>query len=153
MGNGRLDPHAPLALLIKNGGDAKGTQTEALLTSVAQRTGMTVLDGGKYGSNNGFDLVLKGKDGAITVILDGKQLTSSGAVQLSNQGAGGTNQLSPGWVEQVIKNIRDTNPNSPAIAAIQAAEKAGTLSIGVGGVNRTTGQLLVLPVTVPNKPK
>jgi filamentous hemagglutinin len=74
-------------------------------------------------------------------------------VQLSNQGAGGTNQLSPGWVEQVIKNIRDTNPNSPAIAAIQAAEKAGTLSIGVGGVNRTTGQLLVLPVTVPNKPK
>ena len=144
-------PHAPLALLIKNGGDAKGTQTEALLTSVAQRTGMTVLDGGKYGSNNGFDLVLQGKDGVITVIVDGKQLTSSGAVQLSNQGAGGTNQLSPRWVEQVIINIRNTNPNSPAIAAIQAAEKTGTLSIGVGGVNRTTGQLLVLPVTVPNK--
>jgi filamentous hemagglutinin len=140
-----------LALLIKNGGDAKGTQTEALLTSVAQRTGMTVLDGGKYGSNNGFDLVLKGKDGAITVILDGKQLTSSGAVQLSNQGAGGTNQLSPGWVDEVIKNIRNTNPGSPAIAAIQAARDTGTLSIGVGGVNRTTGQLLVLPVTVPNK--
>jgi filamentous hemagglutinin len=95
--------------------------------------------------------VLQGQNGAITLILDAKQLTASGAVKLSAEGAGGTNQLSPAWVEQVMENIRRTNPSSPAIAAIAAAQRNDSLSIAVGGVNRTTGQLLVLPVVVPNK--
>lgn len=140
-----------LVNLIQNGADKSGALTEQLLAAVAQRTGMTVVAGGKYGANNGFDLVLQGQNGAITVILDAKQLTASGAVKLSTEGAGGANQLSPAWVEQVMENIRRTNPNSPAIAAIAAAQRNDSLSIAVGGVNRTTGQLLVVPVVVPNK--
>ena len=85
------------------------------------------------------------------MILDGKQFTASGAVSLSGNGAGGSNQLSLGWVEEVIRRIRIDNPSSPAIAAIRRAQDSGALTTAVGGVNRTTGELLVLPVTVPNK--
>jgi filamentous hemagglutinin len=137
-----------LATAIKNGQDSTGAITETLLKSVAQRTGMEVLDGGKYGANKGFDLVLKGKDGAVTVILDGKQFTASGAVSLSANGAGNTNQLSPGWIEEVILRL---GGNTPAANAIRQAQKDGTLTTAVGGVNRTTGELVVLPVTVPDK--
>ncbi|MFZ6774925.1 hypothetical protein ACO0LB_19650 [Undibacterium sp. SXout7W] len=143
-----------LVNLIKNRQDAQGNLTETLLTQIAQRTGMDVLSGGKYGANNGFDVVLKAKDGTVTIILDGKQFTASGAVKLSSKGAGDTNQLSADWVTAVIDNIKKLNPqgeNSPAVVAIKAAERNGTLNIAVGGVNRTTGQVLVIPVTVPNK--
>lgn len=137
-----------LATAIRNGQDSTGTMTETLLKSVAQRTGMEVLDGGKYGANNGFDLVLKGKDGAVTVILDGKQLTASGAVSLSGNGVGDTNQLSTDWIRNVVRRI---DSNSPAAKVIALAQENGTLTVAVGGVNRTTGELVVLPVTVPNK--
>jgi hypothetical protein len=141
-----------LAGKIAAGLDGSGAMTEQLITSVAQRTGMTVLAGGKYGSNNGFDLVLKSPNGAVTIIMDGKHFTPSGAVQMSTNGAGGTNQLSSEWVDAVIRNIKNTNLNSPAVAAIEAAQKNGTLRTAVAAVNKDTKQLLVVPVSVPNKP-
>jgi filamentous hemagglutinin len=140
-----------MANLIRDSSDNQGVLTEKLLESVATRTGMTVLSGGKYGSNNGFDLVLQGKDGTVTIIMDGKQLAESGAVKLSTAGAGGTNQMSSDWVREVIERIRAKNPNSPAIAAIEVARDGGTLMTAIGGVNRSTGQLLVFPVLVSNK--
>lgn len=129
---------------ISSGQDGGGTLTEKLLGSVAKRTGMDVIDGGKYGSNNGFDLVLKAKDGTVTVILDGKQMTSSGAMKLSSSGAGDTTQLTNEWIRNVLRNLPS---GSDARKAIIEAQEAGKLVTAVGGVNRNTGQLVVFPIT------
>ncbi len=95
-----------------------------------------------------FDLVLQGKDGSVTIVLDGKQLAESGAVKLSTSGAGGTNQLSLEWVNNVVRKLGE---NSPAAQAILRARDNNSLMMAVGGVNRTTGELLVFPVSVANK--
>lgn len=109
---------------------------------------MEVLDGGKYGSNNGFDLVLRGKDGTVTVVMDGKQMASTGSFSLSTDGAGGNTQLSAGWTNAVLRRL---DQSSDAYKAVDAAAKNNTLVTAVGGVNKTTGELVVLPVTVPKK--
>lgn len=138
-----------LATRIRNGEDsASGNLTEQLLTSVSQRTGMTVLTGGKYGSNNGFDLVLQDAAGNVTIILDVKQITQAGSIKLSTKAAGDTNQLSPQWIQNVLTALPQ---NSPSRLAVEQALRSNTLTVAVGGVNRTTGQLIVAPVTVPNK--
>lgn len=136
--------------LIASGQDKGGNLTEQLFESVAARTGMEVLSGGKYGANNGFDLVLKGKDGTITVILDGKQLSASGAAQLSTSGAGQTTQLSEEWIANVLDRLPK---DSAARKAVADAQMNGKLITAVGGVNRNTGELVVVPVAVPNKPR
>jgi len=137
-----------LVTQIQAGKDSAGTLTEQLLTSVATRTGSTVLSGGKYNGNNGFDLVLKNADGTVTVVMDGKQMTQSGAFALSSNGAGGNTQNSVAWVEAVRRNLDE---QSAAYRAVTEAIRTNTLVTAVGGVNRTTGQLVVLPVTVPAK--
>jgi filamentous hemagglutinin len=146
---GLTQPEQQLVTRIRNGEDsAGGNLTEQLLTSVSQRTGMTVLAGGKYGSNNGFDLVLQDAAGNVTVIMDAKQITQAGSIKLSTDGAKGTNQLSPDWIRSVLNALPQ---NSPTRHAIQQAINNNALTVAVGGVNRTTGQLIVAPVTVPNK--
>ena len=137
-----------LVTRIRNGEDsATGNLTEQLLTSVSQRTGMTVLTGGKYGSNNGFDLVLQDAAGNVTVIMDAKQITQAGSIKLSTKSELGT-QLSPEWIQNVVNKLP---LSSPARTAVERAVRNGALTVAVGGVNRTTGQLIVAPVTVPNK--
>ncbi|MGC4060792.1 MAG: hypothetical protein QM749_08055 [Aquabacterium sp.] len=135
-----------LVTQIQAGKDTGGQLTEQLLESVASRTGSTVLAGGKYGGNNGFDLVLKNADGTITVVMDGKQVLQSGAFSLSANSAGGNTQNSVAWVDEVLRKL---DKSSAAYKAVDAATRNNTLVTAVGGVNRTTGQLVVLPVTVP----
>lgn len=135
-----------LVAQIQAGQDTGGQLTEQLLSSVATRTGSTILSGGKYGSNNGFDVVLRNSDGTVTVVMDGKQVLASGAFSLSANGAGGNTQNSAAWVNAVLQKL---DKNSAAYQAVDAARQNGTLVTAVGGVNRTTGQLVVLPVTVP----
>lgn len=137
-----------LVTQIQAGKDRGGELTEQLLASVATRTGSTVLSGGKYGANNGFDLVLKNADGTVTIVADGKQMLSSGAFSLSSSGAGGNTQNSRAWVEAVLERL---DKSSAAYKAVEAARDSNTLVTAVGGVNRTTGELIVLPVTVPAK--
>ena len=128
-------------------GDSTGKQTEKLFTVIAERTGMTVLAGGKYGSNNGFDLVLQGTNGEVTIILDAKQM-ANGAFKLSSEGAGNTNQLSKAWVDEVLRRLPD---GSQAKTQIVKALDSGTLQTAVGGVNKVTGAVVVVPVQVANK--
>lgn len=127
--------------------DSIGKLTEKLFTMIAERTGTTVLAGGKYGSNNGFDLVLQGANGEVTIILDAKQM-SNGAFSLSSQAAGNTTQLSKAWVEEVLARLPD---GSPAKTEIIKALDNDTLVTTVGGVNKTTASVVVVPVQVPNK--
>ncbi len=88
---------------IVSSGDLTGSKTEQLFNSLAERSGYKVQDGGKYRANNGFDHVWQAKDGSI-VIVDSKQLRN-GALQVSTKGAGGTNQLSKGWIEAVVRKL------------------------------------------------
>lgn len=61
-----------LAQQVTDGLDKSGALTEELVESVSQRQGLKSLEGGKYGSNNGFDHVYMSADGKSVIILDSK---------------------------------------------------------------------------------
>ncbi|WP_265707256.1 hemagglutinin repeat-containing protein [Verminephrobacter aporrectodeae] len=131
---------------ITANGDKTGQLTEQLLTSVAQRTkGITVLPGGKYGSDNGFDLVLKDANGGVTIVMDAKQMNQD-AFQLSSSGRNKDVQLSQAWIKTVLGKLPD---DSPAKAAVDQAIKLNTLRTAIGGVDRSTETLKIVPVDVP----
>ena len=134
-----------LAIQIMAGKDTSGQMTEDLIEMMAQRQGYEVLPGGKYGSNNGFDAVLKKPDGTVTIIVDGKPMPN-GMFQLS-YGAGGKVQLTDEWISAVLDKLPE---NSPARVAIETAIDDGKLVTAVGGVYRVTGEVVVTPVEVPS---
>jgi filamentous hemagglutinin len=131
-----------IAQNVAMNGDPRGAVTEGLMNSVFRRQGMSELTGGQYGSNNGFDHVYMSKDGAVTIILDSKQITR-GSLSLSTNGAGGQTQLSDAWVNEVLLRL---DAKSPAAIAINDAIINGTLVKGVAGVDRATGKVMVVRV-------
>ncbi|MDC4625400.1 hemagglutinin repeat-containing protein [Acinetobacter baumannii] len=134
---------------IAKGKDQGGKLTEQLFDSLAKQNGFTVVKGGKYGSDNGFDHVWMAKDGSVTILSDSKQITN-GTVKLSSNAAGGNTQLSEAWVAAVLKEL---SPNDPARLAIEQARRSGKLQTAVTGVDRATGQAVIIPVNVPAKSK
>ena len=133
--------------IVKNG-DIKGGKTESLIHDLAKRSGYEPLQGGKYGSNNGFDHVLVGKDGSV-VIIDSKQIKNNGAIQVSSKGAKGTNQLSSKWINAVLRELSE---NDPTKLAIKNAEKNGkSIKTIIAGVDKSNGKVVLLPVRIPNK--
>ena len=133
--------------IVKNG-DIKGGKTESLIHDLAKRSGYEPLQGGKYGSNNGFDHVLVGKDGSV-VIIDSKQIKANGAIQVSSKGAKGTNQLSSKWINAVLGELSE---NDPTKLAIKNAEKNGkSIKTIIAGVDKSNGKVVLLPVKIPNK--
>jgi len=129
------------ALDIARNGDSGGTKTEALVNDVITSQGGKVLDGAKYGSNNGMDHVAVWTDANgnvnLTLQLDSKQLNSKG-VTLAPNAAQGTMQMSPKWDEVVIEKLPI---DSPARIAIDTARNNGTLIKGVAYVDKETGAL------------
>ncbi|MCY0910951.1 hypothetical protein [Massilia antarctica] len=115
--------------------------TESLVESVAQRQGLQSLQGGKYGSNNGFDHVFQNTDGTVTIILDSKQMTN-GSTSVST-GAGRQLQLTDAWVRAVLFKL---NPSSPAAIAVETALMNNTLVAGIAGVDRATLKLTIIRV-------
>ena len=131
---------------IQAGKDVNGSLTEQVLESAAKREGYQVLDGGKYGSNNGFDLVLQHPDGSVTIITEGKQM-KNGSFQLA-EGAGQFVQLSDKWVD----TVRFKLPlDSPARLAIENAIKNQSLKTVVGGVDRNNGRITLTPIKFNSK--
>ncbi|WP_295854892.1 VENN motif pre-toxin domain-containing protein, partial [uncultured Xylophilus sp.] len=115
---------------IASKGDQAGALTEELFTSIARRTGMKVLSGGKYGSNNGFDLVLQDGAGNVTIVFNAKQMKPNGDIQLSPKGLGNTTQLSEQWVVNVAKKLDE---NSEAYREVVKSLDNGILKMAVGG--------------------
>ena len=138
-----------LVTRIAKGEDKGGELTEQLFNSLAKQNGFTVIKGGKYGSNNGFDHVWVAKDGSVTILSDSKQITN-GTVKLAPNAAGGNTQLSKAWIDAVIDNLA---PNDPTRQILINADKAGKLKTAVTGVDRATGQAVIIPVNVPAKSK
>ena len=138
------EEHA-LVQQIQAGKDTNGIFTEQVLKSAAKREGYRVLDGGKYGSNNGFDLVLQHPDGSVTIITEGKQM-KNGSFQLA-EGAGRFVQLSDKWVDTVLFKLP---LDSPARLAIEDAIESQRLKTVVGGIDRTSGKITLTPVKPPS---
>ena len=103
--------------------------------------------GGKYGSNNGFDHILLGKDGSI-VIIDSKQLRN-GAVQVSNKAAGNSNQLSRDWIRKVVGQLPDKN----VARQINNSLEKETLKPLLLALINVMGTIKLVPVKIPNKNK
>lgn len=121
-------------------GDQSGVLTEELVERVAKREGLVSLPGTKVGSNNGFDHVLQDPEGLTTVIIDSKQIYN-GAIQLGSSKAGV--QLSDDWIRDVLRRMSP----GPAQTAVQDALRNGTLKIAVAGVNKGSGQLVMVNVS------
>jgi len=126
--------------IVKNK-DLGGTKTEELVNSViTDSQGGKVLDGGKYGSNNGYDHVAVWTDADgnvnLTMTIDSKQLGAKGII-LDPKAAGGVMQMSDRWDAAVLAKLED----SPAKDAVLAAIENGTLVKGVAYVDKATGKL------------
>lgn len=67
-----------------------------------------------------------------------------------NKAAGGNTQLSEAWVQAVLNKL---DKNDPAAKAVQQAFNTGKLKTAVTGVDRATGQAVIIPVKVPAKSK
>ena len=138
-------------------GDKFGEKTEALVNDVLKSDpSIKVLDG-KYGANNGLDHVIQYVDPqtgkTMTMVIDSKQLAINGTTSLDPKAAGsaelGKNvmQLSDESLAAVLSKLPN---NSPAKQAILNAQFDGTLAKAVSYVDKTTGQLKIVPVNVPN---
>ena len=120
-------------------GDQTGVLTENLIDRLAKRQGMVSLPGTKVGSNNGFDHVLQDPEGLTTVIIDSKQIYN-GSIKLGSSKAGV--QLSNDWIDDVLSRMS----SGPAKTAVQTAINNGTLKIAVAGVNKESGQLVMVNI-------
>lgn len=91
--------------------------------------GIKVLDGTKYGSNNGLDHVVQYVDPqtgkTMTMVIDSKQLAINGTTSLDPKAAGGLMQLS----DDSLKVISDRLGSSPAGNAVLDAMNDGTLEV------------------------
>ena len=75
-------------------------------------------------------------------MLDSKQIVN-GSASLDPKAAGGAPQLSDAWVKAVLNKI---DVNSEAYQAVSTARLNGTLYKGVIGVDRNSGQLVMVRV-------
>lgn len=121
-------------------GDQSGVLTEELVELVAKREGLVSLPGTKVGSNNGFDHVLQDPEGITTVIIDSKQIYN-GSIQLGSSNAGV--QLSDAWILDVLSRM---GPGATS-NAVRTAMANGTLKIAVAGVNKTSGELVMVTLS------
>jgi hypothetical protein len=140
---------------IRINGDITGLKTENLVNvTLLSDPGMVVLEGTKYNGNKGLDHVVQFVDPQtnklMTMVIDSKQLAKSGSTSLDPQAAGGVMQLSDVSLDVVMRNIGDS---SPAVQAIRRAQNSDTLVKAVAYVDKTTGELKVVPVNVPNPKK
>lgn len=130
-------------------GDLKGTKTENIVNEMLRRdTNLELLNGGKYGSNNGFDHVFRNKNTGEVWILDSKQISKTGNISVSNKGAGGARQMSPEWVNNVLEKL---DKNNPTRIVIQDAIDSDKINTGLVGVDKKTGELIFVPTRVKNK--
>lgn len=127
---------------IMQNGDINGNLTEKLVNNIAKENNYKLLNG-KYSGNHGIDHLFLSKDGKTLIILESKQM-NKGSFQLLKNGAGKNLQLSEKWLETVSKKINDPIIQKEILNGI----KRGTIKTGVIGVNKKTGDLILINVTV-----
>jgi filamentous hemagglutinin len=136
---------------IRINGDITGIKTENLVNKTLEMDPqVTVLPGTKYSGEKGLDHVIQFVDPADgvtkTMVIDSKQLARSGSTNLDPEAAGGTMQLSDSSIRTVLSRLAD---DSPAKDAIEKALKSGTLVKAVAYLDKVSGELRIVRVTVP----
>ena len=129
--------------IIKEG-DHSGELTEELVNKLAKEKKYVLIEGGKYGSNNGIDHILVSKDGSSLIILDSKQISRDGTFSILKKGTDGKKQLSPEWIEAVARKIKNTETKKLLLEKL----KDNKINTGVIGVDKTNGKVILLPVEV-----
>ncbi|MCS4300150.1 MULTISPECIES: DUF637 domain-containing protein [Acinetobacter] len=127
-------------------GDVYGDKTEALFNTTVKEQGGSILSGGKYGSNNGFDHVVVFKDTqgntTMTMLVDSKQQNSRG-ISLIEKAAGGQMQMSEAWIARVMLKL---DKNSETYKAVTQAVKDGTLVKGIAYVDKAKEKLMMIRI-------
>ncbi|MGE6220668.1 hypothetical protein ACQKCH_12645 [Nubsella zeaxanthinifaciens] len=129
-------------------GDAAGTKTEQLCNEMFEADGFVRYEA-KIGSNNGFDGVFIKKDASGNVqeiiINEAKQVGGAGNIKLNgaNLSTGLKAQMSDGWVDDAISNLRQQGGNLGALGNILNANKS-KITKTVTGVDRATSEIVVL---------
>lgn len=121
------------------------------MNSVAACSGFKPVKDGTYGKNgkHGFDHILVYEKDGIPLIIDSKQISKQGTIQISTKAAGNTNQLSEKWIDNVMNKI---NNKGEAYNILKRAEIKGvSIKTMIVAVDKTTGDIKLIPVTVPNK--
>ena len=137
--------------IIKNG-DLNGVKTEALFDKILKENSQYIVLDGKYGSNNGIDHLFIDQNTGTVWIVDSKQIASAkiledGSTKVIENAAKNFRQLSPKW----IKQMGDTFPEGSIEKKIlEDAINKQNVKIGILGVNKKTGDILLLPVEISN---
>ena len=140
---------------VVNGRDDGGFISERILVTTLNKDPNWEVFDGKYRYNNGFDVVARNKMTGEVWILESKQIENAvrlpvGAINgLSDNGAGGYRQLSQDWINEIVNNKLDRNNIARQI--VEKAIKENNLNTGITGINRKTGELIIMPVKVQNK--
>ena len=140
---------------VVNGRDDGGFISERILVTTLNKDPNWEVFDGKYRYNNGFDVVARNKMTGEVWILESKQIENAvrlpvGAINgLSDNGAGGYRQLSQDWINEIVNNKFDRNNIARQI--VEKAIKENNLNTGITGINRKTGELIIMPVKVQNK--
>ena len=139
---------------IAKKGDLQGFKTEEVVNEILKRDpNVELLDSGKYGSNNGFDHVFRNKNTGEVWVLDSKQIAKSGNMRVSNKGVGGTRQMSPDWVKNVLDKVDARNIDNSTTKVIRDAINSNKINIGLVGVDKKTGELIFVPIRIRDMKK
>ncbi len=85
----------------------------------------------------------------LSYSTDMSQNMANGALQVSTKGAGGTNQLSKGWIEAVVDNLSDTDIVKLKVrAALKNNMSIKTIIVAVDKSDKT---VKIIPVKIANQ--
>lgn len=81
------------------------------------------------------------------VIMDSKQLTSSGATKVS-EGAGKFLQLSEDWIKEVIKRVPEEKFGDYTKEQLLDLVNQGNYDTYISGIDKATGELIISNVVI-----
>ena len=138
--------------IIKNG-DATGAKTEKIVDGILKDNPNLVVYNAKYGGNKGIDHLVYNKKTGEYWVIDSKQIAKtktleSGGIKLLENGAKNERQLSKKWIEAGADKLHENEKN--LLIKILDEKNYRTAVIGV---NKNTGEIILVPLKVNNKIK
>ena len=138
--------------IIKHG-DATGAKTEKIVDGILRDNPNLVVYNAKYGGNKGIDHLVYNKKTGEYWVIDSKQIAKtktleSGGIKLLENGAKNERQLSKKWIEAGADKLHENEKN--LLIKILDEKNYRTAVIGV---NKNTGEIILVPLKVNNKIK
>ena len=138
--------------IIKNG-DATGAKTEKIVDGILRDNPNLEVYNAKYGGNKGIDHLVYNKKTGEYWVIDSKQIAKtktleSGGIKLLENGAKNERQLSKKWIEAGADKLPKNEGEH-----LKQITKNGNYRTAVIGVNKNTGEIILVPLKVNNKIK